>query len=371
VIVNKELKSAAVIRSFVKRFYLPVLLVFLYLLIFAASISPVYKSIVNPDSGITENTLNSFNIDPTRILDDFETVNNWKVYKSDGVETKVSLADGHTGKAIKFDYNFTKGTGYGGIQKVIPIDLPENYQFTFYLKAESPANNLEFKLLDSTGQNVWWMINRNYSFPREWTKIKIKKKDISFAWGPAEDKELKRIDRLEFTISSYVGGKGTIFIDDLNFEELPPEDNSPITPSAETSSEAGVNFTAHNLTDNDLSTVWRSSHDETQNIILDLKKRREFGAVVINWDSADFAKEFNVYLNRRDAVWEKVYSVQRESGNTSYIRLKEEDADKIKIELLKSSRGKGYGIKEIYVKNTDYSDDLNRFFINIAKDYPS
>ncbi len=366
----KELKSLISINRTIKQLYLLILLSFLFLLFFSGIVSHGYTPSTDSPGSI-DSTHNRVNVYDLRVLDDFESVNGWKVYKSDGVETNVSLAQGHTGKAIRFYYNFTKGTGYGGIQKLLPINLPENYQFTFYLKAVSPANNLEFKLLDSTEQNVWWMIDRNYTFPREWTKIKIKKKDISFAWGPSEDKELKRIDRLEFTISSYVGGKGTILIDDLKFEELPPEDNSPITPSAEASSEIGGNFTVGNLTDNNLSTVWRSSPDEQQYVILDLHKRREFGAVVINWDNTDYAKEFNVYLNRRDAVWEKVYSVQRETGNTSYIRLKEEDAGKIKIELLKSSRGKGYGINEISVKNTDYSDDLNRFFINIAKDYPA
>ncbi len=310
------------------------------------------------------------NLHPQQVLDDFESLKDWKVYKSDGVETNISLAEGHISKAIKFDYNFTKGTGYGGIQKLIPIELPENYQFTFYMKAESPANNLEFKLLDSTGQNVWWMINRNYKFPSEWTKIKIKKRNISFAWGPSENKELKRIDRLEFTISSYVGGKGSILIDDLKFEKLPPEDNSPILTSAETSSEAGADYSAENLIDNNFFTEWKSSKDEKQDVILDLQKRREFGAVVIEWDSTDYAREFDLYLSSKDENWEKAYTVKRETGNTSYIRLKEEDAEKIKIELLKSSRGLGYGIKEVSVKNTDYSDDPNRFVINIAKDYP-
>ncbi len=308
---------------------------------------------------------------PQRMLDDFESADQWKVYKSDGVETNVSIVPGHTGKAIRFDYNFTKGTGYGGIQKMIPLDLPENYQFTFYLKAESPSNNLEFKLLDSTGQNVWWMINRDYTFPAEWTKIKIKKKHISFAWGPKENKTLKRIDRLEFTISSFVGGKGSIYIDDLKFEELPPEDNSPITLTAKASSEAGLNFTVQNLIDNNISTEWKSSGDEKQDVILDLQRRREFGAVVLYWDSADYAKQFEIYSSGKDDKWKKLYSVNRETANTSYIRLKEEDAEKIKITLLKSSRGRGYGINEISVKNSDYSDGLNRFFINIAKDYPA
>lgn len=341
-----------------------------------------YHESINPADRVSRLALHSIiqtlflmvllaaNLYPQNLLDNFESMYDWKVYKSDGVETKVSTDEGHSGKAIRFDYNFTKGTGYGGIQKIIPLNLPENYQFTFYLKAESPANNLEFKLLDSTGQNVWWVNNRNYTFPGEWTKIKIKKRNISFAWGPAEDKTLKRIDKLEFTISSYVGGRGTIWIDDLKFEELPSEDNSPIQPLAEVSSELEERYSGKNLVDNNPGSVWKSSLNENQNIILDLQKRREFGAITIDWDKADFAKEFNVYLSRSDDNWEKVYSVSDAEGNENYIRLSEEDAVKIKIELLRSSRRQGYGIKNIGVRNVDYSADINRLFINIAKDYP-
>ena len=110
-----------------------------------------------------------------------------------------------------------------GIQKLFPIDLPDNYEFTFYVKAESPANNFEIKFIDSTGNNVWWVNNRSYDFPEEWKKIRIKKRHIDFAWGPTTDQSLKRIDRIEFTIASVVGGKGTIWIDDLKFEPLQPE----------------------------------------------------------------------------------------------------------------------------------------------------
>ena len=103
-----------------------------------------------------------------KILDSFETfstLSDWKIYKSDGVETEVSIAEGHSVKGIRFDYNFTKGTGYGGIQKIIPLDIPENFQISFYIKGESPSNNFEFKLIDATGENVWWVNNWNYTFP--------------------------------------------------------------------------------------------------------------------------------------------------------------------------------------------------------------
>ncbi len=102
--------------------------------------------------------------------------------KSDGVNLNLSTEKGFTGNAIRFDYDFTRGTGYGGIQKLFPVDLPDNYEFTFYLKAESPANNFEIKFIDSTGNNVWWVNNRNYDFPRM-EKNPYKEKTYQFCLG--------------------------------------------------------------------------------------------------------------------------------------------------------------------------------------------
>ena len=89
-----------------------------------------------------------------KTLDEFENKNGWDFIKSDGVNLNLSNEKGLTGNAIRFDYDFTQGTGYGGIQKLFPIELPDNYEFTLYVKADSPANNFEIKFIDSTGNNV-------------------------------------------------------------------------------------------------------------------------------------------------------------------------------------------------------------------------
>ncbi len=103
----------------------------------------------------------------------------------------------------------------------MPMKLPDNFQFSFYIKGNAPANNLEFKLVDKSGLNVWWQIQRSFEFPNNWQKIIIKKRHINFAWGPIEDKSLKELDKIEFFISSTNGGKGFFFyIDDFKFEEL-------------------------------------------------------------------------------------------------------------------------------------------------------
>ena len=59
-----------------------------------------------------------------RMLDKFENKDGWSFIKSDGVNLNLSIEKGYKGNAIRLDYDFTKGTGYGGIQKWFPIDLP-------------------------------------------------------------------------------------------------------------------------------------------------------------------------------------------------------------------------------------------------------
>ena len=163
-------------------------------------------------------------------LDQFGSLEGWKNIAADGVSLRTTLEEQPAGgRALRLDFHFVAGGGYCGVQKQLPITLPENFQFTFRIRGHAPANNLEFKLLDASGDNVWWHIKRNYHWPQEWSTITIKRRHIDFAWGPAADRSLRRMDKLEFMISSSSGGRGTLWIDDLSFQALPPE--QPPTPA--------------------------------------------------------------------------------------------------------------------------------------------
>jgi len=298
----------------------------------------------------------------TRTLDEFENKEGWTFIRSDGVNLNLTTEKGLTGNAIRFDYDFTHGTGYGGIQKLFPIDLPDNYEFTFYLKAESPANNLEIKFIDSTGNNVWWLSNRNYDFPSEWKKIRIKKRHINFAWGPTQDHNLKRIDRIEFTIASFVGGKGTIWIDDLKFEPLAPETQSYPTPSVTVSS----SLKGHQgdlMVDNLTESYWQSQGVKDQHVVIDFKTRREFGGLQINWLKDHFSTSFDLFLSEDGVKWERAYSVPSNLSDVSFVRLAEAEANYIRIDLLKSKNDKGFGIEDIKFLDTKSSLSMNDFLI--------
>ncbi|MCU0460076.1 MAG: discoidin domain-containing protein [Bacteroidales bacterium] len=305
-----------------------------------------------------------------RTLETFEQTSGWTYNISDGVTLNISADKGVTGNAVRIDYDFTEGTGYGGIQKLFPVDLPENYEFTFWLRAESPSNNFEIKFIDSTGNNVWWVNNRNYDFPREWTKIRIKRRHISFAWGPAEDRDLSRIDRIEFTVASFVGGKGTLWLDDLRFEPLPPETDVWPEPALSASSSArrhGPRLAA----DGSPETFWQSRKGGKQSIIIDFRGRREFGGLHIEWLEGSHAEAWEVMLSSDGNKWEKAYSVNSGRGSTSFIRLPEAEASYLRIDLMKPAGGGSYGIREIKIPDVKSTLTPNDFIMYAARNSSS
>lgn len=305
-----------------------------------------------------------------RTLETFDQASGWSYNISDGVTLNGSAEKGVTGNAVRIDYDFTGGTGFGGIQKMFPINLPENYEFTFWLRAESPSNNFEIKFIDSTGNNVWWVNNRNYDFPQEWTKIRIKKRHISFAWGPTEDHDMNRVDRIEFTVASFVGGKGTLWLDDLKFEPLPPETDVWPEPVMSASSSARGHRPGL-AADGSGESFWQSRKAGKQSITLDFKGRREFGGLYIAWFEGSHAEEFDVLLSGDGKRWEKAYSVSPNRGGSSIIRLPEAEAAYLRIDLLKPANDRSYGIREIKIPDVRSTLTSNDFIMYAARNSPA
>jgi hypothetical protein len=250
-----------------------------------------------------------------RILEEFESTKGWNIHKSEGVEIDTSIVNGFSGKCLKMDFNFVAGGGYGGIQKQSRFDLPANYKFTFYLKAEALINNFEFKLIDTTGDNVWWVNNRNYELPSEWKKIRIKKRHISFACGPTENKKLSQVDKIEFVIASSTGGKGSIYLDLLKLEVLDvPADTIPKPLLFATTGVESKKRIKHIIDQNDAS-YWRSKPEpENQEIILDFTKNVEYGGLIIEWDKNNYAEQYKILTSDDRKIWETTYAVNKGKG---------------------------------------------------------
>ena len=219
--------------------------------------------------------------DATRLLDGFESADDWTAVPSDGAKLHLSNEDGPHGQALRIDFELAGG-GYAIVRRKIDVELPPNYAFTFAIRGRASRNNLEFKLVDASGENVWWYNQRNVEFPTAWTTFSRKKRQISFAWGPLGGGELHRVAAIEIAISAGQGGRGTVWLDDLALTTLPVVSGPPRIVTARAATVARAHSAALVL-DGDVATSWRPT-ETSGSLTMDLGAPREIGGVDITWE---------------------------------------------------------------------------------------
>ncbi len=305
------------------------------------------------------------------VLDDFETLAGWTTVASEGARVWTLQEPGHTGMGMHVGYDLGSGGGYVIVHKQLSLPLPENYAFTFYLRGEGPRNNFEFKLLDATGKNVWWRNQRDVSFPTDWQPVTIRKSRLTLAWGASRAREPKQVGAIEFAISAGEGGSGSIWIDDLGFEEREPVTQDGVLPEVQ----ASTSLPGHEpplMLDGDPATSWKSDPvPRAQSVVLDFRKNREYGGLVIDWDPDDYASSFAVQVSNDGTQWTTTFSTATGDGGRDYIYMPDAESRFIRLDLERSSRAQGYGIVALTVQPFSFSASPNDFFAAIARDAPA
>src|SRR2546423_15317833 len=92
----------------------------------------------------------------SRILDTFDSTSPWTAVPASGVEMKLTSEPGPHGNALRVDFDFKGGGGYAVLHRKARLDLDPNYRFEFLIRGETQPQNFELKLLDESGENVWW-----------------------------------------------------------------------------------------------------------------------------------------------------------------------------------------------------------------------
>lgn len=171
--------------------------------------------------------------DTPHALIDFSNASAWQVSASDDVTASLRSIDGEHGKALCLDYDLNGTAGYASLRRALPITFPLNYAFELHVRGSGAANTLQFKLLDASGDNVWWHTWPDFTVSHAWTILRFGKQDVSFAWGPRKNHALTHSARLEFTVAAGVGGgKGSVCFDALTFAALPPAvTTTPVPPT--------------------------------------------------------------------------------------------------------------------------------------------
>ena len=121
---------------------------------------------------------------------------------------------GSRGGALRLAYDFHGVSGYAVARKAVRVDFPANYELRFRVRGEGGhTNDLQIKFVDASGDNVWWVQKPDFRAGTGWQTIRVPRRALSFAWGPATDKTLRRTAFLEVVVvRGSSGGKGFVEI---------------------------------------------------------------------------------------------------------------------------------------------------------------
>jgi len=143
----------------------------------------------------------------------------WKIAASDGVEAVLEAPSETAAFRARFDFHGE--AGYFSTRKRASLVLPENYEISFSLVGETAPNDLQLKLVDSTGDNVWWFRALATSATSGGRRFVFRKSDLRFAWGPAGGGEIRKVASIEFALAAGEGGRGWLEVRNLEWRPVP------------------------------------------------------------------------------------------------------------------------------------------------------
>lgn len=304
----------------------------------------------------------------TRVLDDFSRPTAWKAEGTDDIGTRLQPAEGRTGKAACLVFDFHGVSGAATLRRELPMDWPENFALSFDVRGAMPPNDLQVKLADASGDNVWWYRREDFRLGADWQTVEFRRKQVEFAWGPTKDRTLHRTASLEFTIYAGQGGHGELCLSNLRLRPLPPEPTSFPAPRA-TATSSLPGHDALRMVEG--KGEWRSDPGASgeQSLIVDLSQPREFGGLLLRWLPGMQASRYDVELSDDGASWRPAAHVDGGNGGDDALFLPDALARYVRLRLL-GGPGKTYGLSRLEVKDRAWGASPNVFFQEQAKAAP-
>jgi hypothetical protein len=308
------------------------------------------------------------------MLDDFNDLTPWSVVASDDVKATLHPSSGTSGQALCLDFDFGRVSGYAAVRRPLALTFPENYELGFEIRGEAPPNNLQFKLLDASGENVWWVNRPDVEFPHDWQALRFKKRHVEFAWGPASSHTLEHSAAIEFVVASGKGGgRGTVCFDRLTLRTLPAASAATAArpkPTVSATSTRQSSQAAFAM-DGSLATAWRSdpAAGPDQVLTVDFGTAREFGGVILHWLPGEHASHYTIELSDDGQAWRIVRRVNVGNGGTDPILLTESEARYLRVHML-DGPAHAYALAELELKDPDFGATPNAFIQALARDAP-
>jgi hypothetical protein len=278
----------------------------------------------------------------------------WQPIVSGNARLILSPAFAANTSALRMDFDFKGAGGFVVARRAQSRTMPAEYAVTFRLRGRGTMNNLELKLVDSTGQNVWRHVQKDLRWPARWKRIRLESRDIDFAWGPAGGGSISNLGSMEIAIVAGEGGKGSVWIADVQIEDCTPKE----APQASASSEVPTFEAGNALT----GSGWKPRADDRHPwIAIDSIEPRTLGGVIIDWLEGAPASGFRVRVSMNGVRWKTLHDAIGAGGKHSYVYLPGLRTRFLRVELKEPSTGAA-----LRLQSFEFSRSIHAFWHNVA-----
>jgi hypothetical protein len=278
----------------------------------------------------------------------------WQPIVSGNAELRLSAARAGRIPALQMDFDFKGGKGFVVARRAFSRTMPEEYAVKFRLRGHGAVNHLELKLVDATGQNVWRHVQKDLRLPLRWTRMRVDSRDIDFAWGPSGGGGPATLGSMEFAIVAGEGGKGTIWIADVEIEDC-----SPAEPPSAAASSSLPQFEASAALQ---GSGWKPRPDDPHPwIVIDSMQPRAVGGLIVDWLEHAPASGFRVRSSSSGIRWTTVHAATEAGGKRSYVYLPGLEARFLRLEMDEPSAGAA-----LRVQSFEFSRSIHAFWNNVA-----
>lgn len=298
-------------------------------------------------------------------LDDFTDISGWFPVASGLAKLTLASDAGPRGRALRLDFDFGDGGGFVVARKQLAVSLPETWALCFALRGHGRQNHFELKLSDPSSRNVWWYRQEAFEIPDAWREVRIRNRDVEFAWGPAGGGAPTDIGAIELALAAGPGGRGSLWIANLQLEDL----SVRARPSVRASS-ALEGHAPHGLFDVPPK-AWRSERVEAPaSLQIDFQREREYGGLVIDWEPDGRARSFDVAISNDGTTWEVVHATTHADAGRTYVFMPGVSARYLRLVLKASVLGGGFGIAALALRPFEFSRSPQTFFRGVAAEAP-
>lgn len=236
-----------------------------------------------------------------QLLDDFRDPSRWTASASDQVQARIAI---DAQAAMCLHYDFGRVSGYAVARRALPLDLPAHYAFTLRLRGQGGANAFQVKFVDASGDNVWWRNQPDFVPPPMAVEQTVRQRQIEFAWGPTDDKVLRRTAAIELVVASgRDGGAGQLCFERLTLQRLP-------APGP------------------DVAPVLRQT---AAGSVLDLGALREFNGLLWHWADSPAIRQARVQLSEDGRRWRTAHRVLTSRRDTQALWLPDQAARYVRL----------------------------------------